>query len=51
MSRKLLPGNLNRAIAHAAATPNTRLSGTAIPAESSVRRIAASASGVTSARP
>ena len=44
---KLLPGKLNLAMAHAAATPNTRLSGTAIAAVSSVRRIAASASGST----
>src|SRR2546423_8569486 len=41
----LLPGKRNLAIAHAAATPKTRLSGTVIAAVSNVRRIAASASG------
>ena len=40
-----MPGNSNLAIAQAAATPNTRLSGTAMAATSSVSRIAASASG------
>ena len=40
-----LPRNSNLAIAHAAATPNTRLSGTAIAAVSSVSRTAAQASG------
>ena len=46
---RLLPRNSNLAIAQAAATPKTRLSGTAIAAASSVSRIAASASGSTSA--
>ena len=46
----LLPRNSNLAIAQAAATPNTRFSGTAIAAASSVSRIAASASGSTIAR-
>ena len=45
VTRTLLPRNSNLAIAQAAATPNTRLSGTAIEATRSVRRIAASASG------
>ena len=40
-----LPRNSNFAIAHAAATPNTMLSGTATAAASRVSRIAASASG------
>ncbi len=43
------PGNSNRAIAHAAATPNTVLSGTATRAASTVSRRAASASGSASA--
>src|SRR5437773_2768840 len=41
---RLLPGNENLAIAQAAATPNTTLSGTAIAVAVSVRRIAANAS-------
>ena len=47
--RKALPGNSYLAIAQAAATPKTRLSGTAMAATSSVSRIAESVSG--SARP
>src|SRR5690606_29373688 len=47
--RKALPLNSNLAIAHAAATPKTRLSGTAIAATVSVRRMAASVSGSLSA--
>ena len=44
-----LPGKSNFAIAHAAATPKTRFSGTAIAAVSSVSRSAESAIGSTSA--
>ena len=47
--RKALPLNSNLAIAQAAATPKTRLSGTAIAATSSVRRIADGVSGSPSA--
>ena len=47
--RKALPLNSNLAIAQAAATPKTRLSGTAIAATSSVSRIADSVSGSASA--
>ena len=47
--RKLLPLNSNLAIAQAAATPKTRLAGTAIAATISVSWIAASASGSVSA--
>src|ERR1019366_5586292 len=43
--RRLLPTNSNLASTHAADTPNTRFSGTAMPAASSVKRMAASASG------
>ena len=47
-----LPRKSNFAIAHAAATPNTMLSGTATAAASKVSRIAASASGsLTAAKP
>ncbi len=42
---RLLPWNSNLVIAQAAATPKTRLSGTAIAAVSKVNSIAASASG------
>ncbi len=41
----LLPRKLNLAIAHAAATPNTRLHGTAIAATNKVSLIAAKAMG------
>jgi hypothetical protein len=44
-----LPGNSNLAMAQAAATPKTRLSGTEIAAASSVSLIADKASGSTSA--
>ena len=44
-----LPGKSNLVMAQAAAMPNTRLSGTAIAAVSSVSRIADSASGSISA--
>ena len=47
--RICLPRKSNFAIAHAAATPKTRFAGTAIAAASTVSRIAASASGSTSA--
>ena len=49
--RKALPLNSNLAIAQAAATPKTRLSGTEIAATRSVRRIADSVSGSASAAP
>ena len=45
-----LPGKSNRAIVHAAATPNTRFSGTTQTAVNSVRRTALSASGSVTAR-
>src|SRR5450830_1772893 len=45
VNNTLLPLNSNLAIVHAAATPNTRFNGTAIPAAISVRRIADNASG------
>ena len=44
--RNALPQNSYLATAHAAQTPNTRLSGTAITATSSVSRIAACAFAV-----
>jgi hypothetical protein len=47
--RKLLPLNSNLAIAQAAQRPKTRLSGTAMAATRSVRRIAATVSGSTTA--
>src|SRR5580765_764644 len=43
--RAFFPGNVNFAIVQAAAIPNTRLTGTAIAATSSVSSIAATASG------
>ncbi len=42
---RLLPRNSNLAMAHAAISPNSRLSATEIAATRSVSRIAASASG------
>ena len=42
---RLLPKNSNLPIAHAAATPNTRLQGTAMSAASKVSRIDESVSG------
>ena len=47
--RKALPLNSNLAIAQAAATPNTRLSGTAMAATSSVSRIADQRVGIARA--
>jgi hypothetical protein len=47
--RKALPRNSNLAMHQAAATPNTRFSGTAMAAVISVRRIADQASGSFSA--
>ena len=44
---RFLPRKSNLAIAHAAAMPNAQFSGTEIAAATSVRRIAASASGST----
>jgi hypothetical protein len=43
--RRLFPGNLNFAIAQAAATPKTTLAGTTIATVRSVSRIAERASG------
>ena len=48
---RLLPRNSNLAIAQAAARPNTRFSGTAMAAASSVSLIAASGVGLDEARP
>src|SRR5262245_1284073 len=45
VTRTLLPGKANLAIAHAAARPKTRFSGTAMAAAESVRRMAAQVSG------
>src|SRR6478609_6215515 len=47
--RRLLPRKLNLAIAHAAATPNTRFAGTAIAAAVSVSLMALIASGSVNA--
>ncbi|KAG1157782.1 hypothetical protein G6F35_019181 [Rhizopus arrhizus] len=47
--RNCLPRNWNFVMAQAAATPNTRFTGKAIAATSSVRRIADNASGSTMA--
>ncbi len=49
VSNRFLPRNSNLAMAHAAATPNTTLSGTAIAATLSVSVMADSASGSASA--
>ena len=49
--RNALPLNSNLAIAHAAATPKIRFSGTEIAATSSVSRIADCVSGSASAAP